>query len=109
MPLLRERVMERFGADGDGLGLAMRLIAAAVVGLDSPLDYDKLLSAQHANGSWSGDYYIFPRTGLRVGNDGLATALALNAMAGVAQLRQTGKVTFSMWEETSGGQGHEDA
>jgi hypothetical protein len=98
VPLFKARVSERFGTDGDGLALAMRLIAACVVSLDSPLDYDKLLWLQQQDGSWTGQYYYFPRTRLMVGNDGLATALAVNAIEGINQLRQTGHVTLKMWE-----------
>jgi len=99
VPLFKERITERFGLAGDATILAMRLIAAAVVGLDSPVDYDRLLELQETNGSWTGYFYGFLRTGMLVGNNGFSTAVAINAIEGMRQLRLTGQpANFRAWD-----------
>ncbi|KAH9054308.1 HAD-like domain-containing protein [Lactarius vividus] len=65
VPLLRARIEERTGAAaGDALALAMRVLAGTV------------------DGSWGpGWIYKYGSSGVKIGNRGLTTALALNAIA----------------------------
>ncbi|KAH9959682.1 hypothetical protein BC827DRAFT_1156239 [Russula dissimulans] len=64
-PLLRPRVLEWAGCSGDALALAMRVIAGA-----------------EEDGGWeAGWVYKYGTSGVKIGNRGLTTALALNAIA----------------------------
>jgi hypothetical protein len=81
-PLLRERVLERAGCPGDALALAMRVLAGAAVGLRMERDLAALLPLQCEDGGWGpGWVYKYGSSGLKIGNRGLTTALALNAIA----------------------------
>ena len=81
-PLLRERVLERAGCPGDALALAMRVLAGAAVGLRMERDLAALLPLQYEDGGWGpGWVYKYGSSGLKLGNRGLTTALALNAIA----------------------------
>ena len=76
-----ERVMERFGVEGDCLALAMRILAAATVGLVCDADVRKLASMQCDDGSWTaGSIYRFGLSGTTIANVGLTTALAIKAV-----------------------------
>ncbi|KAF8574205.1 HAD-like protein [Ramaria rubella] len=91
-PVFRERISERFGAEGDSLAIAMRMVAAASVGLVSPHDLDKLQSMQQNDGSWTdGWYYRFGSTGILVGNVGLTTAMAIKAIEVTGELIKRGR------------------
>ena len=80
-PLFVERVQERFGSPGDPLALAMRIFAAASVGMRNVQDYQRLLSLQEDDGSWPvGWMYIYGLSGIKIGNKGLTTAMAFAAM-----------------------------
>jgi hypothetical protein len=80
--LLRERVLEREGCTGDALALAMRVIVGAAVGLRLERDLAALLPLQHEDGGWGPSWiYKYGSSGLKIGNRGLTTALALNAIA----------------------------
>ncbi|KAM5539704.1 hypothetical protein V8D89_006517 [Ganoderma adspersum] len=79
--LFAERVRERFGLPGDALALAMRVLAAASVGVHDVQDYQWLLSLQEDDGSWPlGCMYIYGLSGIGIGNQGLTTAMALEAI-----------------------------
>jgi hypothetical protein len=76
--------MERFEVEGDCLALAMRIIAAATVGLVCDADVRKLASMQRDDGSWTtGWIYKFGSSGVLIANDGLTTALATKAILAV--------------------------
>jgi DNA-binding Lrp family transcriptional regulator len=80
--LLRERVLEREGCAGDALALAMRVIVGAAVGLRLERDLATLLPLQYEDGGWGPSWiYKYGSSGLKIGNRGLTTALALNAIA----------------------------
>ena len=80
--LLRERVLERAGCAGDALALAMRMIAGAAVGLRLERDLAALLPLQYEDGGWGPSWiYKYGSSGIKIGNRGLTTALALNAIA----------------------------
>ncbi|KAI1792345.1 HAD-like protein [Ganoderma leucocontextum] len=79
--LFTERVRERCGLPGDALALAMRVLAAASVGIRDVQDYRRLLSLQEEDGSWPlGWMYIYGLSGTRIGNKALTTAMALAAV-----------------------------
>jgi len=80
--LLRARVLERAGCSGDSLALAMRVIAGAEVGLRMERDLAALLQLQWEDGGWDASWvYKYGTSGVKIGNRGLTTALALNAIA----------------------------
>ncbi|KAL4743164.1 hypothetical protein BDV11DRAFT_166572 [Aspergillus similis] len=79
--LLRERVVERVGLPGDALALAMRLLAARYVGIVDVIDEERLREMQCEDGGWKvGWLYRYGKTDVRIGNRGLATALAVKAL-----------------------------
>lgn len=80
-PLLRERIQERIGAEGDSLALAMRLLVCDVVGIKDEVDLRNLLPLQMEDGGWEiGWMYKYGSSGIRIGNRGLTTALAIKAI-----------------------------
>jgi hypothetical protein len=80
--LLRERVLERAGCSGDALALAMRVLVGAAVGLRMERDLAALLPLQCEDGGWGpGWIYKYGSSDIKIGNRGLTTALALNAIA----------------------------
>lgn len=80
--ILRERVKERVGLPGDALCLAMRLLTCQYVGISDEADLAKLCSMQCEDGGWEpGWVYRYGKTGVMIGNRGLATALAVNALS----------------------------
>ena len=79
--LLRERVLERAGCSGDALALAMRVLVGAAVGLRMERDLAALLPLQCEDGGWGpGWIYKYGSSDIKIGNRGLTTALALNAI-----------------------------
>ncbi|KIJ30360.1 hypothetical protein M422DRAFT_81590, partial [Sphaerobolus stellatus SS14] len=76
----KEAIQERLGMPGDALTLALRIIAAARAGLCAERDLTCLLEMQESDGSFDGYIYRFRRSGILIGNNGLATALGLQAM-----------------------------
>jgi hypothetical protein len=81
-PLLRERVLERAGVPGDALALSMRVLAGAVVGVRMERDLAALLPMQCEDGGWDLSWvYKLGSLDVKIGNRGLTTALALNAIA----------------------------
>ena len=82
VPLLRTRILERAGASGDALSLAMRVLAGSVVGLRLEQDLTQLLPLQCEDGGWGpGWMYKYGSANIKIGNRGLTTALALNAIS----------------------------
>jgi hypothetical protein len=81
-PLLRERILERAGTPGDALALSMRVLAGAVVGLRMEQDLAALLPLQCEDGGWDLSWvYKQGSSDIKIGNRGLTTVLALNAIA----------------------------
>ncbi|RMD42097.1 hypothetical protein DV735_g3039, partial [Chaetothyriales sp. CBS 134920] len=80
--ILRERVMERVGAPGDSICLAMRLLACQSLGISNPVDLLTLRTIQCEDGGWeAGWIYLYGSADIRIGNRGLTTALAVNALS----------------------------
>ncbi|KAH9007989.1 hypothetical protein EDB83DRAFT_2323490 [Lactarius deliciosus] len=75
-PLLRARIEERTGAASDDA------LAGCVVGLRLVHDLVLLLPLQCEDGGWGPSWiYKYGSSGVKIGNRGLTTALALNAIA----------------------------
>ena len=89
-PILKERIVERFGAEADPLSLASRIIAACAVDTVDHRDLETLLSMQSEDGSWKdGWFYKFGATGISIRNDGVTTALAIRAIQEAEELWNT--------------------
>ncbi|RDW94073.1 uncharacterized protein DSM5745_01395 [Aspergillus mulundensis] len=79
--LLRARLVERTGVDGDAFCLAMRLLACNSLGIRNHLDRERLASMQQEDGGWEPSaMYVFPTDKKTVGNRGTTTALAVKAL-----------------------------
>ena len=88
-PVFKDRVMERFGAEGDSLSLAARITAATVVDLVDDRDFETLLSMQCEDGSWGNSwFYKYGSSGILIRNDGVTTALAIQAILQAQLLRK---------------------
>jgi hypothetical protein len=86
--IFKDRVMERFGAEADSLSLSARIIAATVVDLVDDRDLQTLLIMQREDGSWGdGWFYKYGSCGILIRNDGVTTALAVQAIQQVQRLR----------------------
>ncbi|KAG1822773.1 HAD-like domain-containing protein [Suillus subaureus] len=85
-PLLIERVQERIGADGNATALSMRLRLCAYLGLRNDVDLRTLLPLQCEDGGWEiGWIYRFGSSGIKIGNRGLTTSLAMKAILEMQQ------------------------
>lgn len=81
-PLLQERMQERVGQSGKALDLAMRILTCDSVGLSCDVDRRTLLGLQCEDGGWKGGWmYGYGSTGVKIGNDGVTTAMAIKAIA----------------------------
>ena len=75
------------GTSGDAVVLAMRVIACASVGVKNVTDLRRLLALQLEDGSWGpGSLYRYGSSRIEIGNHGVATALALQAIDAVESL-----------------------
>ncbi|CAG8955827.1 hypothetical protein HYFRA_00011696 [Hymenoscyphus fraxineus] len=84
-PLLESRVQERLGEKGSSIDLAMRVISCCILGINCTVDRRTLLDLQCKNGGWeNGWIYSYGSTGVRIGNCGVTTALAVKAVAASA-------------------------
>ncbi|KAH0564745.1 hypothetical protein GP486_001873 [Trichoglossum hirsutum] len=85
-PLLLERVLERIGASGDAMALAMRILVCKSMGIRNEVDARSLLALQCEDGGWELCWmFQHPSTKTKVGNRGLNTALAINAINAVKE------------------------
>ena len=75
------RLAERRGLAGDEVSLAMRVLACKWNELPNEVDRERLRSLQMEDGGWAaGEAYYYSFSGLEVGNRGLTTALAVQAL-----------------------------
>lgn len=89
-PIFRERIQESIGSEGDALALAMRILACASVGIRDEMDLRTLLTLQQEDGGWgAGWMYKYGSSGINIGNRGLTTALAVNAIEALNHLPRT--------------------
>lgn len=85
-PLLKERVQERIGTEGDSLALAMRILVCDFLGIRDETDLRALRPLQCEDGGWEiGWMYKYGSSGIRIGNRGLTTAFAIKAIEAIAQ------------------------
>ena len=81
---IKTQLMERLNVPANPLALALRLFACQTVGLDPEVyrkDLQTLLSLQEEDGGWpAGHFCRLGRTGTRIGNRGLTTALAVRIL-----------------------------
>ncbi|KAG2074605.1 hypothetical protein BDR04DRAFT_1173187 [Suillus decipiens] len=85
-PPLIKRIQERIGADGDALAFSMRLLLCAYLGLRNDLDLRNLLALQCEDGGWEiGWIYKYRSSGVKIGNRGLTTSLAVKAILKVQE------------------------
>ncbi|OBZ67148.1 hypothetical protein A0H81_12851 [Grifola frondosa] len=86
--LLRERVLELVGSAADPLGLAMRILTCASVGIRDEQDMRMLLPLQCDDGGWEiGWITKYGISGMKVGNRGYTTAMAIRAIEALDELR----------------------
>ena len=81
--LFVQRVHERLGVPGDAFELSARVLVAAEIGIisDAREDCMRLLEMQDADGSWpAGWFYRYGSSGILLGNQGLTTAMAAEAI-----------------------------
>ena len=85
------KLEERLNVPTNPLALALRLFACQSVDIDPQLyrkDLETLMSLQHEDGGWpAGHFCCIGRTGARIGNRGLTTALAVR----ILQREKSGK------------------
>ena len=80
-PLLAQRIQEQIGKAGDALALSMRVLVCDFVGVRDDVDLRSLLPLQCEDGGWEiGWIYGYGSSGVKIGNRGLTTALAIKAI-----------------------------
>ncbi|KAL8710177.1 MAG: hypothetical protein Q9220_005260 [cf. Caloplaca sp. 1 TL-2023] len=81
---IRSQLQERLNVPTNPLALALRLFACQAVGIEKRLykkDLETLLEAQEEDGGWpAGHFCCIGRTGMRIGNRGLTTALVVRIL-----------------------------
>lgn len=81
-PLLKSRMHERLGQGGNALDLAMRIIICTQMSVECQDDQQTLQSMQCDDGSWEpGWMYQYGSTGVKIGNRGVTTAMAIAALS----------------------------
>ena len=81
-PLLKSRLQERVGENGNALDLAMRVLACDSLGIECSADREALLRSQCQDGGWEAGWLCsYGSTGVKIGNRGVTTAFALKAIA----------------------------
>lgn len=90
LQLFQLRCRERIGASGDSLARAMRIISCVRAGIhedELQRDLRDLKSTQCSDGGWPYcPMYVLPKANTQIGNRGVSTALALQAIQ-LAELR----------------------
>ena len=82
-PLLKERIVERVGQPGSALDIAMRVIVCRWLGVDFRGDGDSLLKMQCDDGGRTASWmYRYGSSGIKIGNRGVTTAMAIRALDG---------------------------
>jgi hypothetical protein len=81
-PLLKQRVCERIGKDGESLALSMWVLACSVVGVANKVDLWTLSTLQTKSGGWEdGWMYRYGESPhVLISNVGLTTAFAIKAI-----------------------------
>lgn len=89
-PPLKERIQERVGMPADSLGIVMRVLTCASVGIRDEVDMRLLLPLQMEDGGWEiGWITKFGVSGYAIGSRGCqTTALAIKAIEALEKLRK---------------------
>ncbi|KAI1496063.1 HAD-like protein [Biscogniauxia marginata] len=84
LEVIKEKLGESLNIPTNPLALALRISACQFAGIDPHLyqkDLARLLSVQQEDGGWpAGHFCCYGRTGARIGNRGLTTALAIKIL-----------------------------
>jgi len=79
--MLKERIKERIGLEADAPGLAMRLLVCEQVNFRDVQGLKNLMGMQEIDGGWeAGQLFAYASKNLRIGNRGVSTALAVDAI-----------------------------
>lgn len=79
--MLRERIKERIGLGADAPGLAMRLLICKRTDARDVQGMKDLMAMQEIDGGWeAGELFAYASKNLRIGNRGVSSALAVNAI-----------------------------
>jgi hypothetical protein len=79
--MLRERIKERIGLEADAPGLAMRLLVCEQANVRDVRGLKNLMAMQETDGGWeAGELFAYASKNLRIGNRGVSSALAANAI-----------------------------
>ena len=79
--VLKDRVSERVGESGSAMDIAMRMIVCKWLNVGIGGDSQTLLSMQCDDGGWNAGWLLrYGSTGVKVGNRGVATAMAIRAL-----------------------------
>lgn len=79
--MLRERIKERIGMKADAPGLAMRLLVCEQLNVRDVQGLRNLMTMQKSDGGWEvGHLFSYGSKQLRIGNRGVSTALAVDAI-----------------------------
>lgn len=82
--IIREALLERINVLTNSVSLALRVSACQVIGLPPVVyrqDLKRLLSLQERDGGFpAGHFCCMGRTGVRIGNRGLTTALVIKIL-----------------------------
>ena len=88
-PVLKERTQEQVGKTGSALDLAMRILTCSTLDLNCDIDRRTLLDLQREDGSWEvGWLYMYGSSGVKLGNHGVTTAMAVKALASPEKLSE---------------------
>ncbi|TFK65518.1 HAD-like protein [Pluteus cervinus] len=91
--MLRERLRERVNKKGCALSIAMRARACQMMGISAAADVKSLQAMQCDDGGWPMVWYRrCGQTGLRMGNRGVTTAMAVDAIA--THIRESSPSSF---------------
>ena len=79
--LLKERIQERVGQSGNALDIAVRILVCKWLSLDCGVDCHTLLGMQCEDGGWTAGWmYSYGSTGVKIGDRGVTTAMAIRAL-----------------------------
>jgi hypothetical protein len=79
--MLKERIKERIGSQADAPGLAMRLLVCEQCNVRDVQGLKSLMAMQQIDGGWeAGQLFAYASKNLRIGNRGVSSALAIDAI-----------------------------
>lgn len=79
--LVKAEVGQRIGRDKDIMAASLRAVSAQALGLDNSEDVQTLLATQELDGGWGLAWMVkYGSSSLKIGNRGVVTAMAVNAI-----------------------------